>query len=43
MLNKFLKSCKKMLSPDTKTDATQKIKDLVAASYKFSKKRLLKT
>ena len=32
-----------MLSADIKTDAKQKMKELVAASYKFSKKYLLKT
>ena len=32
-----------MLSTDRKSDAKQKIKELVAASYKFSQKYLLKT
>ena len=32
-----------MTSADIKTDAKQEIKELVAASYNFSKKYLLKT
>ena len=32
-----------MISADIKTDAKQEIKELVAASYNFSKKYLLKT
>ena len=43
MLNEVLKSCKKMLSADIKTDAKQNIKELVAASYNFSQNYLLKT
>ena len=43
MLNKVLKSCKKMISADIKTDAKQEIKELVAVSYIFSQKYLHKT
>ena len=32
----FLKSCKKMISADIKTDAKQEMKELVAVSYNFS-------
>ena len=32
-----------MISADTKTDAKQEIKELVAVSYNFSQKHLLKT
>ena len=40
---KFQKVVKNMLSVDIKTDAKQKIKELVAASCNFSQKYLLKT
>ena len=43
MLNEVLKSCKKMISADIKTDAKQEIKELVAVSYNFLQKYLLKT
>ena len=43
MLNEALKSCKKMISADTETDAKQEIKELVTVSYNFSQKYLLKT
>ena len=43
MLNEVLKSCKRMISADVKTDAKQKMKELVAVSYNFSQKCLLKT
>ena len=39
----FLKSCKKMIYADIKTDAKQEIKELVAVSHNFSQKYLLKT
>ena len=42
MLNELLKSCEKMISADIKTDAKQEIKELVAVSYNFSHKYLLK-
>ena len=38
-----LKSCKKMISADTKTDVKQEIKELVVVSYNFPQKYLLKT
>ena len=43
MLNEVVKSCKKMISADIKTDAKQEMKELVAVSYNFSQKYLLKT
>ena len=43
MLNKVLKSCKKMISADIKADAIQEIKELIATSYNISQKYLLKT
>ena len=43
MLNEVLKSCKKMISAAIKTHAKQEIKELVAVSYNFSQKYLLKT
>ena len=46
MLNEVLKSCKKMISADIKTDAKQEIKELVAVSFgscNFLQKYLLKT
>ena len=43
MLNENLESCKKMISADAKTDLKQEIKELVAVSYNFSQKYLLKT
>ena len=33
MLNEVLKSCKKMISADIKTDAKQEIKELVAVTF----------
>ena len=36
MLNEVVKSCKKMISADIKTDAKQEMKELVAVSYNFS-------
>ena len=36
MLKEVLKSCKKMISFDIKTDVKQEIKELVAVSYNFS-------
>ena len=43
VLNEVLKVIKKMLSAHIKTDEKQKIKELVAASYNFLQKYLLKT
>ena len=43
MLHEVLKSCKKIIPADIKTDARQEIKELVAISYNFSQKCLLKT
>ena len=43
MLNKVLKSCKKVISADIKTEAKREIKELVAVSYNFSQNSLLKT
>ena len=43
MLGKVLRNCKNMISADTKTDVKQEIKELVAVSYYFSQKYLLKT
>ena len=43
MLNEVLKSCKQMISTEMKTDAKKEIKELVAVSYNFSHKCLLKT
>ena len=43
MLNEVLKKCKNMISADIKTDTKQKIKELLAVSYNFSQKYLLKT
>ena len=43
MLNEVLKSSKKMISANMKIDAKHEIKDLVAVSYNFSQKYLLKT
>ena len=37
------KNLLKMISADTKTDVKQEIKELVAVSYNFSQKYLLKT
>ena len=34
MLNEVLKSCKKIISADMKTDVEQEIKELLAVSYK---------
>ena len=42
MLNEVLKSCKQMISADIKTDAKQEIKELVAVSYSYLQKYLLK-
>ena len=42
-MNEVLKSCKKMISADIKTDAIQEIRKQTAVSYKFSQKYLLKT
>ena len=42
MQNEVLKSCKKIISADTKTDAKQEIKELVAVSYNFSQNYILK-
>ena len=36
MLNEVVKSCKKMISADIKTDPKQEMKELVAVSYNFS-------
>ena len=36
MLNEVLKSGKKVISADIKTDAEQEIKELVAVLYNFS-------
>ena len=36
MLNEVVKSCKKVISADIKTDAKQEMKELVAVSYNFS-------
>ena len=38
----FSKVAKKMISADIKTNAKQEIKELVAASFKFSQKYLFK-
>ena len=38
MLNEVLKSCKKMISANIKTEAKQEIKVLVAISYNSSQK-----
>ena len=43
MLNETLKSVKKMISADIKTDAKQEIEELVAVSNNFSERCLLKT
>ena len=44
MMLRFLKSCKKMISADIKTDVKkQKIKELVVVSYYFSQKYLFKS
>ena len=43
MWNEVLKSCRKMISADIKTNVKQEIKELVAVSYKFSLKYLQKT
>ena len=43
MLNEVLKSCKKIIYADIKTDAKQKAKELLATFYNFSQKYLLKT
>ena len=43
MLNEALKSCRKMISADIKTDVKQEIKELVLVSYNFSLKYLQKT
>ena len=43
MLNEVLKSCKKVISADIKTEAKREIKELVAVSYNFSQNSLLKT
>ena len=42
MWNEVLKVFLKMISADIKTDAKQEIKELVAVSYNFSQKCLLK-
>ena len=42
MLNEVLKSCERMISAYVKTDAKQETKELVAISYNFSQKCLLK-
>ena len=39
MLSEVLKSCKKMISPDRKTDVKQEIKELVAPSSLYVKNR----
>ena len=41
MLNEVLKSCKKMIFANIKTDVKQEIKVLVAVSYNFPQKHLL--
>ena len=38
----FLKSCKKMISADIKTDAKQKIKELIIVFHNLSQKYLVK-
>ena len=38
MLNEVLKSCKKMISANIKTDVKQEIKELIAVSYNFLQK-----
>ena len=43
MLNEVLKSSKKMISANIKTDAKHEIKELVAVSHNFSQKYLLKS
>ena len=35
MLDEVVKSCKKMISTDTKADVKREIKELVAVSYNF--------
>ena len=42
MLNEVLKSCKKMISGDIKTDAKQKIKELIIVFHNLSQKYLVK-
>ena len=42
MLNEVLKSCKKNISPDIKTDVKQRIKELVAVFYNCLEKHLIK-
>ena len=43
MLNEVLKSCRKIICADIKTDAKQKTKELLPKFYNFSPKYLLKT
>ena len=38
MLDEVVKSCKKMISTDTKADVKREIKELVAVSYNFQQK-----
>ena len=42
MLNETLKSCKKMISADIKTNGKPEIKELVAVLYNFRRKNFLK-
>ena len=42
MFNEVVKICTKMISAGIKTDVKQEIKELVAVSYNFSQKCLLK-
>ena len=35
MLNEVLKSCRKIISADIKTDVKQELKELIAVSYNF--------
>ena len=37
MLDEVLKSCKKVISADIKTDVKQEIKELVAVSIRFNR------
>ena len=43
MLNEVLKSCKKVISAGVKTDVKQELSELIAVSYNFQQKYLLKT
>ena len=42
MSNEVLKSCKKRISADIKTDAKQKIKELIIVFHNLSQKYLVK-